>query len=183
MTITHFRTSVVAAVATILALSALVGCSNDTDDTATSADGLRITEQWVKAAPSGMTAAFGELSNTTDHEIRVVSASSPAAGRMELHEVVPSDTGAMIMRPKEGGLLIPAHGSLTLQPGGDHLMLFDLPDAITPGQEVSFDLQLADGSATSFTAQARDFPGAEEDYTPGHGSDAPTAPTTPRSGA
>ncbi|MGW6035090.1 copper chaperone PCu(A)C [Gordonia terrae] len=183
MNTNRIRTSIVAALATVLALSALVGCSSDTEQPATSADGLRITEQWVKAAPSGMTAAFGELTNDTGQEIRVVSASSPAAGYMELHEVVPSDTGAMTMRQKEGGLVVPANGTLTLQPGGDHLMLLDLPAAITPGQDVTFELTLADGSTTSFTAQARDFPGAEENYVPGHGGDAPAAPTTPQSGA
>ncbi|MBD0860885.1 copper chaperone PCu(A)C [Gordonia sp. zg691] len=183
MTINRIRTGIAAAIATVLALGALVGCSSDTDEPATSADGVRITEQWVKAAPSGMTAAFGELTNDTDQEIRVVSASSPAAGRVELHEVVASDTGAMTMRPKDGGMAIPANGTSTLRPGGDHLMLFDLPAAITPGQEVTFELTLSDGSTTTFTAQARDFPGADEDYAPGHGGDAPAASTTPQHGA
>jgi copper(I)-binding protein len=110
-----------------------------------------------------MTAAFGTLTNKGSAPVHIVSASSPAAGRTEIHEVVPVN-GAMQMRQKPGGLVIPAGGSLTLKPGGDHIMLFDLPAAITAGQEVKVTLVLADKSTVEFTAQARDFPGANEKY-------------------
>ncbi|GED96528.1 copper chaperone PCu(A)C [Gordonia crocea] len=135
----------------------LAGCGND------DAAPLTITDQWVKAAPSGMTAAFGTLTNNGTQTVRVVSASSPSAGRTEIHEVVPV-AGAMQMRPKQGGLAIPPGGTATLKPGGDHIMLFDLPKPVTAGQNVSITLVLGDGTSVDFTAQARDFPGANESY-------------------
>lgn len=180
---TRASRSIVTAVLLVVA-AALLGACGSSDDDATSADSLTMADQWVKGAPAGeMTAAFGTLSNSSDTDIRIVSASSPAAGRMELHEVVASESGAMTMRQKEGGLVIPARGTLTLAPGGDHLMFFDLPQAITPGQDVSVELRLSDGSTTSFTAQARDFPGADEKYSPGHGGDSPAPSTSEQSGA
>lgn len=137
----------------------LAGCSNDEP----SATPLTVTDQWVKAAPSGMTAAFGVLTNPGSAPAKIVSASSPSAGRTEIHEVVGVD-GKMQMRQKEGGLVIPAGGSLTLKPGGDHIMLFDLPKPIAAGQDVSITLVFSDGRTVEFTAQARDFPGANENY-------------------
>ncbi|MFO7250098.1 MAG: copper chaperone PCu(A)C [Actinomycetes bacterium] len=124
---------------------------------------LTVTDPWVKAADKGMTSAFATLVNNTDAEITVVSASSPAAGRVELHEVVEKD-GEMAMQQKQGGFVVPARGSHTLQPGGDHLMLMDLTGKVRPGDEVAFTLTLADGSTVEFTAVAKEFAGGDEKY-------------------
>ncbi|GAA5047696.1 hypothetical protein HNP84_000320 [Thermocatellispora tengchongensis] len=129
---------------------------------------LTITDPWVKAAEKGMTAAFGTLVNDTDAPITVVSGTSPAAGRIELHEVVDSD-GSMVMRPKQGGFVVPPRGTHQLQPGGDHIMLMDLPKAVRPGDEVQVTLTLQGGGTFRFTAVGKDFAGAREDYHPGHG--------------
>ena len=173
---TTFRTSgraIVLVVAVALTLF-VAACGDSGDDKAD----LTVANQWVKAVPQGqMTAAFGVLTNTTDSDIHVTAASSPAAGRMELHEVVPGVGGAMQMRQKDGGFVISAHGSLELTPGGYHLMMFDLPAPLTPGEDVAITLTLFDGSTTSFSAQVRDFAGANEDYVPGHGM--PTSTTAP----
>lgn len=152
-----------AILAALLGLGLLAGCSDDSDTT--EAQSVTVSDQWVKAAPQGeMTAVFGELVNDSFDEIHVVSASSPAAGRMELHEVVADSSGATTMQQKDGGFVIPADSTLMLAPGGDHLMLFDLPAPITPGQDITVELTMSDGSTADFTAQARDFPGADEEY-------------------
>lgn len=124
---------------------------------------LSVTDPWVKAADKGMTAAFGTLVNNTDKELNVVSATSPAAAKVELHEVVEKD-GKSAMQEKEGGFVIPPRGSHTLEPGGDHLMLMDLTGKVQPGDEVSFTLTFADGSTTEFTAVAKAFAGGNEEY-------------------
>jgi copper(I)-binding protein len=148
----------------LLGAALLAGCSDDADDD-TAAHSMTINDQWVKAAPQGeMTALFGELANDSYEEIQVVSASSPAAGRMEIHEVVADTSGDMVMQEKDGGFVIPASSTLPLTPGGDHLMLFDLPEPITPGQDITVELAMSDGSTMTFSAQARDFPGADESY-------------------
>ncbi|MFC4591584.1 copper chaperone PCu(A)C [Sphaerisporangium corydalis] len=127
---------------------------------------LTITDPWVKAAEKGMTAAFGTLVNTTGAEITVVSGASPASPKIELHEVVDSG-GKMIMRPKDGGFVIPAHGTHQLQPGGDHIMLLGVSEPVRPGARVPFTLTLKDGSTLAFTAVGKDFAGGKEDYQPG----------------
>ncbi|WP_436532028.1 copper chaperone PCu(A)C [Actinoplanes sp. HUAS TT8] len=152
----------------------LAGCgSNDTTATsatptpaASAATTLTIKDPWVKAADAGaMTAAFGVLVNDTDKDITVTAAASPASP-MELHEMTMKD-GKMVMQPKEGGFVIKAKGSHELSPGGDHLMLMKPVKAIQAGDQVTFTLTLADGTAVPFTAIAKPFAGAGESYDPG----------------
>lgn len=152
--------------AAALCVTALVACGNS-DDSTTQADSLTVSDQWIKAADSGMTAAFGQLANTGDSEVHLVSVSSPVSGSMEIHEMATSETGGMVMREKEGGLVIPAKGSHSLDPGGDHLMFMDITAPVTAGQTVDLTLTFEDGSTKDVEAQVRDFSGNEENYDPG----------------
>ncbi|GAA2996479.1 copper chaperone PCu(A)C [Streptosporangium longisporum] len=127
---------------------------------------LTITDPWVKTAPKGMSAAFGTLVNPTDTEVTVVSGASPLSPMIELHEVVESG-GKMIMRPKEGGFVIPPRGTHRLQPGGDHIMLMGVTEAVKPGARIPFTLTLKGGGTLEFTAIGKEFAGGKEDYEPG----------------
>lgn len=162
-------TKLVTATLAVTAL-ALTSCSSDTDaaDTA-AAQSVTVEDQWIKAAPQGMSSGFAELTNTSEHDVRLVSASSPASARVELHEMVTSEAGAMTMRPQEGGLVIPAHGSAALAPGGNHLMFMELAGPLLPGAETDVTLTYDDGSSATFTAQIRDFSGNQENYDANHG--------------
>ncbi|MGN9787194.1 copper chaperone PCu(A)C [Nonomuraea sp. ZG12] len=135
---------------------------------ATTAAGLSITDPWVKTAEKGMTAAFGTLVNNTDAEVTIVSGASPLSPKIELHEVVDSD-GKMIMRPKEGGFVIPARGTHELRPGGDHIMLMGVAEVVKPGAHIPFTLTVKGGQPLEFTAVGKDFAGGKEDYQPGMG--------------
>lgn len=153
----------------LVAVVALAGCDSSPDATEPGTGGpagesVQVTDAWVKAADSGMTAAFGELENTGDSDATIVSITSPASVRLELHETVANETGEMVMREKEGGFTIPADGTLTLEPGGNHIMLMDLVDPVQAGDEVTFTLVFSDGSSLEFTAPAKDFAGAGETY-------------------
>ncbi|WGX95480.1 copper chaperone PCu(A)C [Nocardioides sp. L-11A] len=130
----------------------------------TAADRLTVTDPWVKAAPDGMTAAFGTLANTGTTDLTVVSADTDLAASTELHETVENEDGSMAMRPKEGGFVIPAGGSLMLQPGGDHLMLMGLTGPAEPGTTLTLTLTLDDGSTTTMEATVKAFDGADEQY-------------------
>lgn len=136
--------------------------------TAAPSPALTVTDPWIKTGGKGMTAAFGTLVNNTDAELTVVSGTSPLSPKVELHEVAESG-GKMVMRPKKGGFVVPAHGSHPLAPGGDHIMLMDVTGKVEPGAEVPFTLTLADGATVRFTAIGKDFAGGKENYQPGMG--------------
>jgi copper(I)-binding protein len=153
---------------TVALLSA--GCTSTTDEHTDHAMASEVVfeEQWASAGDGEMAAVFGTLVNNGHHEARVVSGSSPAAGRVEVHEVA-GDAGARTMRPKEGGIVLPAGGSHELVPGGDHLMLMDLTAPLAVGSDIELTVQFEDGSTLPVTVQGRDFAGANEEYQPEHG--------------
>lgn len=164
-----------------LATVALAGCSSDSDSDGTAAApapagtpaaALAVRDPWVKTAPSGMSAVFGTILNSTGAEVTVVSATASVSPMVELHEVATVD-GQMAMRPKAGGFVIPAKGSHELKPGGDHIMLMGLSAPIKPGDEVSVTLTFADGKTLAFTAVGKDFAGGNESY---HPSGSPSMP-------
>ncbi|MGK8486542.1 copper chaperone PCu(A)C [Nocardia asiatica] len=170
----HATRLVPGAIATLAAALLLTACSSaDATEAAAPAATVSISDQWVKAADSGMSAAFGDLTNTGDAPRTIVAATSPASERIELHEVVTDANGTKAMRPKRGGFVIPAHGSTRLRPGGDHIMFMGLLGPLRTGSETSVTLTFDDGSTTTFTAQVRDFSGNQENYVPDHAGGEP----------
>lgn len=133
--------------------------------TPTTTPEVTLTDAWIKAANSGMTAIFGTLTNTSDHEITITAAVTDISMMVELHEVVEKD-GQMVMQPKEGGFVIPAGGTHELAPGGDHIMIMDLNRALTPGDSITATLATSDGATIPVTAQVRSFDGGGETYAP-----------------
>lgn len=150
----------------VLGMAVATACGSS-DTTGPHADSITVSDAWIKASDTEMTAEFGTLTNDSDSDIHLVGGSSEIAGKIEIHETVETD-GAMAMREADGGLAIPANGSLTLDPGGDHLMLMDLREPINAGDTVVVTLEFGDGSTKEVSATARDFLGNNEKYQPGH---------------
>lgn len=162
-------TALVAAVS----LGLLSGCAPASDSSsspsastapaATAAESVTVVDGWVKAVDDGMTAAFGMLENSAGSDATLVSATTDAASMVELHEVVMVD-GAMVMQPKEGGIVIPASGSHELAPGADHIMLMGVGSPLLPGDEVTVTLTFSDGSTLAQVFAVKEFTGADEEY-------------------
>jgi len=90
------------------------------------AENLTVTDVRVKEPIPGryMSAGFLTLSNSSDQDIAMISASAPWAGLIEIHTHL-HENGMMKMRQLDK-LVIPAGETVSLQPGGLHLMLFRL---------------------------------------------------------
>ena len=118
---------------------ALVGCASTSPaaEPTTEAAAISITDAWVKSADEGMSAAFGILTNGSDRDVTIVSASSEVSSMLELHETVENDTGEMVMRQIQGGFVIPASGTFPLEPGANHIMLMDVTAPLKAGAEAS----------------------------------------------
>jgi copper(I)-binding protein len=148
---------------------ALAGCStaasaNSDDSMESTATALTTFDTWVKAVDSGMTAAFGLVENPTDHDITIVSVTSSVSDSAELHETLENDAGDMVMQPIDGGFVVPAGEMLMLEPGGNHIMNMGVTGPILAGDDVTVTLTLDDGSTLEFTAPAKDYAGANENY-------------------
>ncbi|SCF24985.1 hypothetical protein GA0074695_4785 [Micromonospora viridifaciens] len=143
----------------------------------TTTEVLGIRDPWVKAADHGMSAAFGTLVNDGDTDVTVTAVATDVSP-MELHEMSMKD-GKMVMQPRQGGIVVKAKSTHVLEPGGDHLMMMNLKQPVKAGDELTFTLTFADGRTQTFTAVAKPFTGAQENYEPGHGHDQPTPSMSP----
>jgi copper(I)-binding protein len=102
---------------------------------------LSISQPWTRATPPKAQTAGGFLTieNAGASSDRLVGASSPIASRTEIHEMR-MDDGVMVMRPAADGITIPAGGSVTLAPGGFHIMFMQLKNGLAEGDAVPVEL-------------------------------------------
>lgn len=153
-----------------VAVSMTACASTGPDENTSMASTVAFNDPWASSADTGMAAVFGTFNNSGSRDAVIIAGESPAAARVEIHEVAPDAGGSMTMRPKEGGITVPAGGATELAPGGDHLMLMELTRPLAAGADVSLTVTFEDGSTLPITAQIRDFAGANESYSPGpHG--------------
>ena len=98
---------------------------------------LVLDHAWARATPGGAKVGGGYLIIENKGAIpdKLIGGSSPAAAKVEVHEMA-TNNGVMTMRPVENGLSIPAGQSVTLAPGGYHLMLMDLKGPLKKGDKV-----------------------------------------------
>ncbi|HEX2704918.1 MAG TPA: copper chaperone PCu(A)C [Candidatus Lustribacter sp.] len=147
------------------ATSPVSGSSSTTSMAGTERE-IGLTSAWVKAADSGMTAAFGMIVNESHEEVTLVKAEFAGAGMVQLHETVKSgDT--MVMQERKGGFVIPAEGTFELKPGGNHIMLMDLKSPLRTGTTVELTLVFSNGHTSKTTAEVKPYAGAQETYQPG----------------
>ena len=102
---------------------------------------MQIEKPWVRATAPGAQVAGGYLviRNQGAATDRLVSASSPAAAKVELHVHI-NDNGVMRMREARG-YDVPAKGSFELKPGGAHLMFIDIKRAFKEGEKLPVKLK------------------------------------------
>ena len=119
------------------------------------ADNISVNDPYVRAVPPVIqtSAAFMQLQNSGDAERFLVAASTPAAGAVELH-MHSMDDGVMRMR-RIVHIHLPPGKTVSLQPGGLHIMLFDLTAPLKSGERVPFTLTFDDGSTKEIMAEVR----------------------------
>ncbi|MEO1112380.1 MAG: copper chaperone PCu(A)C [Pseudomonadota bacterium] len=98
---------------------------------------LSLSKTWTRATPPKARAGGGfvEIVNSGSQDDRLISASSGVAKKVELHEMSVTD-GVMKMREMEGGIDIPAGETVTLKPGGLHIMFMGLNAPFEEGTTV-----------------------------------------------
>lgn len=119
------------------------------------ADNVTLGDPYVRLVPPGqnVTGAFVVFKNGDDKDHKVVKADSAAAKVSELHTHV-NEGGMMKMRPVKD-IEIKAKGETALQPGGLHIMLIDLKQALKEGENVAITVTFEDGSSKKFDAPVR----------------------------
>lgn len=106
--------------------------------TAASAE-IVIEDAYARASNMMAGAAFMTIANTGEADDRLVSATSQASERVELHtHIMQGDVMKMV--EVEEGFVIPAGGSHALARGGDHVMFMGLAAPFEDGGTVTVTL-------------------------------------------
>ncbi|MFT6916948.1 MAG: copper(I)-binding protein [Motiliproteus sp.] len=116
---------------------------------------VSIEQGYVRASPPGISngAAFLTLHNSAITPVSLIAARTPAANSAELHNHVEQD-GVLRMR-QVPEIKIPAQGSISLQPGGYHVMLMGLKAPLKAGSEMPLMLEFSSGQSTEFSLPIR----------------------------
>ena len=119
------------------------------------ADGrITVREAWVRPAGAGQTsAAYLTIANGSTEADTLVGVSTPSAASASVHQTTTDANGMTGMH--EATIAIPAGQSVTLDPGGYHLMLIDLTDDLAPGSTVRLTLTFEDAGPVNVEAEVR----------------------------
>ena len=129
--------------AVLVGLLALVACAPVHSQPA-----LEVSDAWARATPPGASAgaAYLTLHNRSKSPVSLISLESEAAKAVEIHEMSLRD-GQMRMRSLEGEQIIAPGTSLSLKPGGLHLMLMGLKAPLRAGTSLELSLKLGGGQS------------------------------------
>ena len=98
---------------------------------------LQISRPWARteSADALVGAGFFTIANPDDAHDRLLGASSPKAGKIEIQAIKVVGPGIR-MKSVEGGLRVPKLTTLVLKPRGYHLLMSDLPAPWAIGSKV-----------------------------------------------
>ena len=147
------------AIVSVVGVFALAACGSDTVD-ATSAD-LSFTDVWTRMPVEGQStsAVYATVSNSGATDVRITGAATDVTDRVELHMTTMED-GLMTMSEQPDGFVVPAGGSFVFEPGGPHVMLFDIDPATYPSDALDITFSFDAGDPATFTASVREIEGA-----------------------
>jgi copper(I)-binding protein len=106
-------------------------------------DTVSVSDAYTRATVPGQKVAGGflKIQNKGNTPDQLISASSPSAGDVQLHEMA-MEGNVMKMRQVKD-IAVPANGSVELKPGGYHLMFLDLKGPFVAGETIPVKLKFA----------------------------------------
>lgn len=105
------------------------------------AGSLVISQPWSRATAGGakVGAGYMTITNTGSEADQLIGGSLPQAGKFEVHEMR-VENNVMTMRPIGGGLEIKPGQTVTLAPGGYHVMFMQLKEPLKEGEVLKGEL-------------------------------------------
>ena len=139
----------------VLAAAALLALAAAPPHTHAQSPTVEVSEAWARATTSSARVGGVFLTmKATGATDRVVSASSPVAEKVELHETI-RDGNVMRMR-EVPALMVPAGEAVVLKPGSYHIMLIGLKRPLNRGETfpVTITFEKAPAVTATVTVQA-----------------------------
>ncbi|MCO4824619.1 MAG: copper chaperone PCu(A)C [Amylibacter sp.] len=85
-------------------------------------------------------AAYMQITNQSGQDDVLVAVKTDRAAMAHLHTHIESSDGVMMMRQIDGGIKLPAGGSVEMKRGGDHVMMMGLTGPLNAGDRVKVTL-------------------------------------------
>ena len=106
---------------------------------------IEIVDIYAKATPPGAknTALFFDIKNNTDKPVKLIGASSPAAATGEIH--THKDVDGMKKMVQIDDIEIAPESTVSLEPGGLHVMLMNIKAPIKEGDKLEAVLEFDNG--------------------------------------
>ncbi len=123
---------------------------------------VMFVDGYVRAMPTSVpnTAAYVTLMNH-GAPIKLVAVETSVADEAQLHSLV-EENGVVKMRQQES-FVIAEHGTLTLAPSGDHIMLLGLKQLLNIGDKITLTFKFDDHSQKEITLPVRKQDMIEQD--------------------
>jgi len=118
--------------------------------------GIRVTDAWARPSLGKTNVSAAYMNIVNDGEADTLNAArSDLVEAIEVHQTTMSADGVMQMRKVEGGLPVPAQGTLALAPGGTHFMLVGLKKPLETGGEMPLTLEFERAGAIDVRVPVR----------------------------
>jgi copper(I)-binding protein len=104
---------------------------------------ISVSDAWARATMPGQKVSGAYMQIRSDVDARLVNVSSPVVPRVEVHEMK-MDGDVMRMREVQS-IDLPKDKAVTLEPGGFHIMLMNLPKPIAAGDVIPLNLVVESG--------------------------------------
>ncbi len=104
---------------------------------------VSVSDAWARATMPGQQVSGAYMKIESDADARLIGASSPAVPRVEVHEMK-MDGDVMRMREVKA-IDLPKGKSVSLEPGGYHIMLMNLKKPIAAGDVIPLNLAIESG--------------------------------------
>lgn len=148
------RLLVLLAVAALATLA--VACGDDEDaETGMDEDTVHVADAWARSPMQDVGAVYFTAHNGAEADDHLVGVSTDAAARAEVHETVEQD-GQMVMRPV-GSVTIPAGEDVRFEPGGYHIMLFELAEPLEVDTTITLVLEFENAGEVTVEALVKAF--------------------------
>ena len=101
------------------------------------------------------TASYFDITNNSDEDDVLLAAEAEGFEDVQLHDTVVAD-GSASMVEQEEGISLPAGETITLEPGGLHVMLIGAENDLAEGDEVTINLTFENAGEVELTSAVRD---------------------------
>ena len=126
-----------AALLVTLASAALAACAKE--------ESLRVEDAYVRFAPvrSNPSAAYFTIQGGPQ-DVTLIGVTSDVAIRSEMHETMAGMAGMASMKPVTS-VQVPAGSEVKFEPGGKHVMLWNINPGLAPPKRIQLQLSFSNG--------------------------------------